>query len=59
MADLSVDIALLAVSETYVMTAEEALKAAKRIKPHIAIPMHYNSHLRPKDLRETPKSMSN
>jgi L-ascorbate metabolism protein UlaG (beta-lactamase superfamily) len=43
MADLDVDIALLPVSGTYVMTAEEAVAAAKRIKPQIAIPMHYDS----------------
>jgi L-ascorbate metabolism protein UlaG (beta-lactamase superfamily) len=43
MDDLSVDIALLPVSGTYVMTAEEAVAAAKRIKPKTAIPMHYDS----------------
>ena len=43
MADLNVDIALLPVSGTYVMTAEEAIEAAKLIKPKIAIPMHYDS----------------
>lgn len=35
------DIAFLPVSGTYVMTAEEAVKAAEAIKPQIAIPMHY------------------
>jgi len=40
---LSVDIALLPVSGTYVMTADEAVAAAKRIKPKTAIPMHYDS----------------
>jgi len=43
MKDFRVDIALLPVSGTYVMTAEEAVKAALDIKPQIAIPMHYNS----------------
>ncbi len=43
MKDFKVDIALLPVSGTYVMTAEEAVKAAFDIKPKIAIPMHYNS----------------
>jgi len=38
-----VDIALLPVSGTYVMTAEEAIKAALDIRPEIAIPMHYGS----------------
>ncbi|NJD57662.1 MAG: MBL fold metallo-hydrolase [Nitrospirae bacterium] len=37
------DIALLPVSGTYVMTADEAAKAALDIKPNIAIPMHYGS----------------
>lgn len=37
------DIALLPVSGTYVMTAEEAVRAALEIKPKIAVPMHYNS----------------
>lgn len=35
------DIALLPVSGTYVMTAEEAVEAALAINPRIAIPMHY------------------
>ncbi|MCJ7616933.1 MAG: MBL fold metallo-hydrolase [Desulfobacterales bacterium] len=38
-----VDIALLPVSGTYVMTADEAVEAAKRLKPEIAIPMHFDS----------------
>ncbi len=43
MASFRVDIALLPVSGTYVMTAEEAVLAALAIKPKIAIPMHYGS----------------
>lgn len=43
MKTFKVDIALLPVSGTYVMTAEEAVKAALDIKPKIAIPMHYGS----------------
>ncbi|NCO84192.1 MAG: Zn-dependent hydrolase [Nitrospirae bacterium CG_4_10_14_3_um_filter_44_29] len=39
----NIDIALLPVSGTYVMTADEAVKAALDIKPRIAIPMHYGS----------------
>jgi len=35
------DIALLPVSGTYVMTANEAAEAALIIKPKVAIPMHY------------------
>lgn len=36
-------IALLPVSGTYVMTAEEAAEVASMINPDIAIPMHYGS----------------
>jgi L-ascorbate metabolism protein UlaG (beta-lactamase superfamily) len=38
-----VDIALLPVSGTYVMTAEEAVEAARVMKPKVAIPMHYGA----------------
>lgn len=41
MKDFDVDIALLPVSGTYVMTAEEAVEAALDIKPDVAVPMHY------------------
>ncbi|MFC1798951.1 MBL fold metallo-hydrolase [Thermodesulfobacteriota bacterium] len=43
MEDFSVDIALLPVSGTYVMTADEAIEAAKVLKPEAAIPMHYDT----------------
>ena len=43
MEGLSVDIACFPVSGTYVMTAEEAAEAARRVRPKIAIPMHYGS----------------
>jgi L-ascorbate metabolism protein UlaG (beta-lactamase superfamily) len=43
MKNFKADIALLPVSGTYVMTAEEAVKAALDIKPKIAIPMHFGS----------------
>lgn len=39
----NVDVALLPVSGTYVMTAEEAVKAALDINPKIAVPMHYGA----------------
>ena len=39
----NIDIALVPVSGTYVMTANEAAEAVNRIRPKIAIPMHYNS----------------
>lgn len=41
MKDYACDIALLPVSGTYVMTADEAAQAALAIKPKVAIPMHY------------------
>lgn len=37
------DIAMLPVSGTYVMTAEEAAAAAADINPKIAVPMHYGA----------------
>jgi L-ascorbate metabolism protein UlaG (beta-lactamase superfamily) len=44
MKDIDVDIALLPVSGTYVMTAKEAAQATKTFKRcKIAIPMHYGS----------------
>jgi len=43
MGSFPVDIALLPVSGTYVMTSDEAVEAVKRIKPKAAIPMHYGS----------------
>jgi len=43
MVSFDVDVALLPVSGTYVMTAEEAVEAAKMIKPKLAIPMHYDA----------------
>jgi L-ascorbate metabolism protein UlaG (beta-lactamase superfamily) len=38
-----VEIALLPVSGTYVMTAVEAAEAARRIEPKVAIPMHWGT----------------
>lgn len=43
MKDIECDIALLPVSGTYVMTADEAVQAALDIKPKVVIPMHYGS----------------
>jgi L-ascorbate metabolism protein UlaG (beta-lactamase superfamily) len=40
-----VDVALLPVSGVYVMTAQEAAEAARRIQPRIAVPMHWGSHI--------------
>jgi len=39
----NIDMALLPVSGTYVMTAEEAAMAANIIMPKVAVPMHYGS----------------
>jgi L-ascorbate metabolism protein UlaG (beta-lactamase superfamily) len=43
MEGLQPDVALIPVSGTYVMTAEEAAEALKRIRPKVAIPMHYGA----------------
>ena len=40
---LQVDIAMLPVSGTYVMTADQAVMAAMAIRPKLAIPMHYGA----------------
>jgi L-ascorbate metabolism protein UlaG (beta-lactamase superfamily) len=41
MKTVKADIALLPVSGTYVMTAEEAAQAALDINPQVAVPMHF------------------
>ncbi len=43
MKSIKCDIALLPVSGTYVMTAEEAAQAAQALNPKIAVPMHYGA----------------
>jgi L-ascorbate metabolism protein UlaG (beta-lactamase superfamily) len=43
MKDLEVDVALIPVSGTYVMTSAEAVQAAQAINPKLAIPMHYGA----------------
>ncbi len=43
MKSIHCDIALLPVSGTYVMTAEEAAEAAAALSPKIAVPMHYGA----------------
>lgn len=43
MTSLDVDIALLPVSGTYVMTAAEAVEAALAIGPAVAVPMHFGA----------------
>ena len=60
MADIQPDVALVPVSGTYVMTAKEASQAISKIKPKIAIPMHYGtivgSNKDADDLKEMTKS---
>ncbi len=43
MADITCDVALLPVSGIYVMTAEEAVDAARTLAPEIVVPMHFGS----------------
>ena len=43
MKDIDTVIALLPVSGTYVMTADEAIRAALAIDHEVAIPMHYGA----------------
>jgi L-ascorbate metabolism protein UlaG (beta-lactamase superfamily) len=43
MKELKTDVAFLPVSGTYVMTAAEAVEAARAIKPKLAVPMHYGA----------------
>lgn len=43
MAEIRCEVALLPVSGTYVMTAEEAAEATTLIDPQVAIPMHYGA----------------
>ena len=40
---LNVDVMFIPVSGTYVMTPDEAAEAVRRIKPKLALPMHYGS----------------
>jgi len=43
MNDIQPDVLFVPVSGTYVMTASEAASAAQKIKPKLAIPMHYGT----------------
>jgi L-ascorbate metabolism protein UlaG (beta-lactamase superfamily) len=43
MDSIQADIALLPVSGKYVMTADEAVQAAQKINPQVAVPMHYGA----------------
>jgi L-ascorbate metabolism protein UlaG (beta-lactamase superfamily) len=59
MRDIKCDVALLPVSGTYVMTAAEAVDAARIIKPKIAIPMHYGKIIGSKSDAEKFKELCN
>jgi L-ascorbate metabolism protein UlaG (beta-lactamase superfamily) len=54
---LSVDVALLPVSGTYVMTPEEAAEAANGMNAKVAIPMHYGAIVGSKKDAEKFKSL--
>jgi len=60
MNDLKPDILLVPVSGTYVMSPKEAAKAVEKIKPKIAIPMHYGtivgSNADAEEFKDTVKS---
>ncbi len=43
MKSVDVDVAFLPVSGTYVMTAEEAVEAAKMMKAKVVVPMHFGT----------------
>lgn len=43
MSSIECDVALIPVSGTYVMTAEEAAKAAETIQARVVVPMHYGA----------------
>lgn len=53
----NIDVALIPVSGTYVMTPEEAAQAVNYIKPKVAIPMHIGSVVGSKEDAETFKSL--
>ena len=43
MSEIACDVALLPVSGTYVMTADEAVAAARDLQPSVVVPMHYGA----------------
>ena len=55
MSAIKADVAMLPVSGTYVMTAEEAVQAALTIRPEVAIPMHYDKIVGDKEMAEAFK----
>ena len=57
MKSLNVDVALLPVSGTYVMTAEEAAEAAKAMRAKVFVPMHFGKIVGTKSDAEKFKSL--
>ena len=58
MSEVRADIALLPVSGVYAMTPEEAARAAEKIKPKLAIPMHYGAIVASRKEAERFKALS-
>lgn len=58
MRSLKVDVALVPVSGTFVMTAEEAAYAVNAFKPKVAIPMHFGAIVGDKSDAETFKKLA-
>lgn len=58
MDDLRPDVLFVPVSGTYVMTASEAAAAVQKIKPKLAIPMHYGTIVGSKDDAATFKKLA-
>ena len=58
MKNLKVDVALVPVSRTFVMTAEEAADAVNTFKPKVAIPMHFGSIVGSRSDAETFKKLA-
>jgi L-ascorbate metabolism protein UlaG (beta-lactamase superfamily) len=58
MSDLKPDVLFVPVSGTYVMTANEAAAAVQKIKPKIAIPMHYGTIVGSADDAKTFKKLA-
>ena len=57
MKSLDVDVALLPISGTYVMTAEEAAEAARAMKAEALVPMHFDKIVGTKDDAERFKKL--
>jgi L-ascorbate metabolism protein UlaG (beta-lactamase superfamily) len=58
MNNLQPDVLFVPVSGTYVMTATEAATATQKIKPKLAIPMHYGTIVGSEDDANTFKKLA-